>query len=242
MPPAKSRKRKRASPKRRSPVARPRSTKQRAKRSPSRSRAPYAAMAAAFQADLERVVRETAAWSPAPPLVPGVSAIHRESRQAVAAGKRPRLITAKTTRATLLIEWAPTRQGRGSPAFRDRRTGKVRDRLRQLRSVELSRPVPAHEIRDYLLGLGRYAKEGQRVQELLAPELSGKKLKFRDIVAVIPRAQTGATASALRSYFVKRLAPALAAKERIRSRTRARSSRRRSAGSRGSSSKTSRRK
>lgn len=200
-------------------------------------------MAAAFRAELERVWIEESprAWRPSPVAIPGISQMHRETRQA-SAGKRPHLITAPTERATLLVEWAPTARGKGSPAFRDSKTGAPRNRLRQLRSVVLSEPVPAHLIRDYILGLGRYRERGSRVQELLAPELSGKKLRFRDIVAVIPRPKTGRTASALLGYFRKRIAPALAAKARQKSRTPASSSARRSGGSRGSSSKTSRNK
>lgn len=161
------------------------------------------------------------AWAPAPELlaaegtrlpVAGIKHLHVESRQAVATAE-PKLITEKITRATLLIEWKPTGKGKGSPAFRDKKTGRPKKELRQLRSVLLPQAVPAHEVRDWILGRGKY-KGRKRIAETLGPEMSGGKLELKDIVAVIPRPKTGATASALREYFAERIVPQLLAGRR----------------------------
>ena len=193
--------------------------------------------------------------------VPGIKHLHKESRQATAT---PELVTAPITRATLILRWSATPRGKGSPAFRDPKTGKLRTSIRQMRSVILPEAVPAHQVRDWILGRGRF-KGRKRIQETLGPEMSGRKLKLVDIEAVIPRAKTGETASALREYFAERIVPqllkgrkikraervAVAAMERTFARelralmarpsrpspTRSRSSRRRSRASRASSSR-----
>jgi hypothetical protein len=180
------------------------------------------------------------AWTTAPPIqIPGVKRYHRPSRQASAAAT-PRLITAPTERATLLVLWDVTRKGLQSPAFRKAPIQRRR-RVEQMRSVVLPEKVPAHLIREYILGLGPY-KGRKRVNEIFGPEVSSGKVKIRDILAVVPRPSTGATASALSVYFKKRIAPALAERARKKSQTPGSSSGTSSAGSRGSSSKRSRKK
>jgi hypothetical protein len=144
--------------------------------------------------------------------VPGIKHLHLESRLAVATDE-PKLDRRKVNRATLLIEWKPTGKGKGSPAFRDPKTGKTRTTLRQLRSVVLPTNVPADEIREWILGTGRH-KGRKRIAETLGPEVSGGKLQLQDIVAVIPRSKTGKTASALREYFAERIVPQLLAGRR----------------------------
>jgi hypothetical protein len=160
-------------------------------------------------------------WADAPALlasegtrlpVPGIKHLHLATRQAVATEEAV-LDRRPVRRATLLIEWKPTGKGRGSPAFRDPKTGKIRTTLRQLRSVLLPQDVPADEVREWILGTGRH-KGRKRIAETLGPEVSGGKLKLKDIVAVIPRSKTGKTASALREYFAERIVPRLLAGRR----------------------------
>ena len=161
------------------------------------------------------------AWAPAPELlaaegtrlpVAGITHLHVASRQAVATDE-PILDRRPVTRATLLIEWKPTHKGKGSPAFRDKKTGRPKKALRQLRSVLLPQAVPADEVRDWILGQGKH-KGRKRIAETLGPEMSGGKLELKDIVAVIPRSKTGKTASALREYFAERIVPQLLAGRR----------------------------
>jgi hypothetical protein len=144
--------------------------------------------------------------------VPGIKHLHLASRQAVATDEAT-LDRRPVMRATLLIEWKPTQKGKGSPAFRDPKTGKIKTTLRQLRSVLLPHPVPADEVRDFILGKGKHAGR-KRIAETLGPEMSGGKLQIQDIVAVIPRSKTGKTASALRDYFAERIVPQLLAGRR----------------------------
>lgn len=160
-------------------------------------------------------------WAPAPALleaegtrlpVPGIRHLHLPSRLAVAT-ETPKLDRRPVRRATLVIEWKPTLKGKTSPAFRDKKTGKPTTTLRQLRSVLLPQDVPADEIREWILGTGRH-KGRKRIAETLGPEISGGKLALQDIVAVIPRAKTGKTASALREYFAERIVPQLLAGRR----------------------------
>lgn len=161
------------------------------------------------------------AWADAPALlaaegmrlpVPGIKHLHLATRQAVATDE-PKLDKRPVNRATLLIEWKPTGKGKGSPAFRDPKTGKPRTTLRQLRSVILPQNIPADEIREWILGTGRHQGR-KRIAETLGPEMSGGKLQLKDIVAVIPRSKTGKTASALREYFAERIVPQLLAGRR----------------------------
>lgn len=170
----------------------------------------------AFERELKRLWVEdpAVAWQKPPTLEPaaglrlpiqGIEFLHAASRQATAT---PMLITAPVTRATLLIRWSATPKGKGSPAFRDPKTGKLRKEIRQLRSVVLPQAVPAHEVRDFILGLGKY-RGRKRIAETLGPETSGGKVKLLDIEAVVPRPKSGETASALREYFAERIVPPL---------------------------------
>lgn len=230
-------------------ASRRRSTRPPEKRSRSRSsrrvktkRIPWAQLARDFERELTRVWVQDAPvdWTTVPPIeIPGVRRFHRPTRQA-SARATPTLITAPTDRATLLISWQVTKKGRASPAFRTppiQRTGRVE----QMRSVVLPEKVPAHLIRDYILGLGRYQGR-RRVQEVFGPEVSSGKVTLKDILAVVPRPTRGATASALTQYFKQRIAPALAERARRRSRTPGFLPDTSSGGSRGSSSKRSRKK
>lgn len=179
-------------------------------------------------------------WTTAPPIeIPGVRRFHRPTRQASAAAT-PTLITAPTDRATLLVSWAVTKKGLASPAFRKGDIQRTK-RVEQMRSVRLPEKVPAHQIRDYILGLGPFHGR-RRVQEVFGPEVSSGKIRLLDILAVVPRPSKGATASALHKYFQKRIGPALAERARRKSQTRGSSPGTSSAASRGSSSKRSRKK
>lgn len=194
-------------------------------------------MQTAFLADLTRRWRtepatdhtEWVAWEGFP--IPGVAWFHPLTRQAAA---QPVLITAPVGRALLLVEWEATPRGEASIAFRPvKKHGRKAKRLQQLRSVVLTDRVPAHRLYPYIMN---------RIQELFAPELGGRKLRFRDVLAIAPRAESGATATALHKYFKKRIGPALAAKAKRKSPTPGSLSARSSAVSRGSSSRKSRRK